>query len=430
MSNYLAIATASETLRQLVDEAAKEAISGASAVLGRPDGTSPAPAPEVRIFLYQITSNPAWYNADLPTRRGDGSLVQRPQVALDVYYLFTFYGDESQHQPQRLLGSVASVLHAQPLLTREMIRATIKSFTDTDPDHYLGGADLADQVELVKFSPLSLNLEELSKLWSVFFQTPYALSVAYQGSVVLIESEDTPQAALPVREHNVYVLPFQHPMIQEVVAATGESEPILPTSTLLIRGQRLRGEGTEIRVGGINLTAEVAELTNTEITLPLPSPVPAGLYAGVQTVQVLHKIDMGTPPTEHRGVESNVEAFMLRPIISPTVVGTPTSTVVNGVTFKAGEIKVDFNPKVSKSQRVVLLLNEFNPPADRAARAYSFNAPSDNGISGTATETDSINIAFEKVVAGTYLVRVQVNGAESLLDVDGSGKYTSPQVTI
>ncbi len=428
MSNSLAIATASETLRQLVDKVAKETLPGSGAVLGRPDGADTTP--QIRIFLYQVIPNPAWSNADLPMRRGDGSLVQHPQAALDLYYLLTFYGDESQHQPQRLLGRVASVLHAQPFLTREMIRATIKSFTDTDPGHYLGDADLADQVELVKFSPLPLNLEELSKLWSVFFQTPYALSVSFQGSVVLIESKDTPQAALPVRDRNVYVLPFHHPVIQKVVSATGDNDPILPTSTLLIRGQRLRGGRTEVWVGGINLTAEVAELSNMEIKLPLPTPLPAGLYAGVQTVRVLHKIDMGTPPTEHRGVESNVEAFVLRPVVTPTVVGTPASTVVNGVTFKAGEIKVDFNPKVSKSQRVVLLLNEFNPPTDRSARAYSFNALPGNGITGTATEAASVNIAFEKVVMGTYLVRAQVNGAESLLDVDGTGKYVSPQVTI
>jgi hypothetical protein len=35
------------------------------------------------------------------------------------------------------------------------------------------------------------------------------------------------------------------------------------------------------------------------------------------------------------------------------------------------------------------------------------------------------------VPAGTYAVRAQVNGAESLLDVDAAGQYTgTPHVTI
>ena len=42
-----------------------------------------------------------------------------------------------------------------------------------------------------------MNLEELSKLWSVFFQTPYALSIAYQASVVLIEPDLEPIDAAP-----------------------------------------------------------------------------------------------------------------------------------------------------------------------------------------------------------------------------------------
>ena len=34
-------------------------------------------------------------------------------------------------------------------------------------------------------------------------------------------------------------------------------------------------------------------VTDTQITLPLPANVPAG----VQSVQVLHKVEMGTPPS-------------------------------------------------------------------------------------------------------------------------------------
>ena len=41
-----------------------------------------------------------------------------------------------------------------------------------------------------------------------------------------------------------------------------------------------------------------------------------------------------------------------------------------------------------------------------------------------------MTIAFTNVIPGDYLVRVQADGAESLLAMDGSGKYATPKVTI
>ena len=68
-------------------------------------------------------------------------------------------------------------------------------------------------MERVKFTPTALSLEEFSKLWSVFFQVEYSLSAAYQASLVLIQSDETPQSALPVQSRNVYVQPFRWPRI-------------------------------------------------------------------------------------------------------------------------------------------------------------------------------------------------------------------------
>ena len=428
MINFLAIATVTATLSQLLQTAASEAVSGASVTTGRPESVeNGTPGPGINIYLYQVIPNAALRNADLPTRRADGTLVQRPQAALDLHYLLTFYGDEIQLQPQRLLGSGVSVLHAQPVLTREMIRAAISVVTGGESDHYLAGSDLAEQVETIKFAPLPLNLEELSKLWSAFFQTPYALSVTYQASVVLIEAEGTPQRALPVREPLVYSVPFRQPVIEEVLCQEGANQPIVADSTLVIQGQRLRGDVTHVRIGEVDVTPASEDVSDTQISLLLSSPpFPAGsLRAGVQGVQVVHPMMMGKPPTPHRGIESNVAAFVLRPTV--TDVGAPDST----------EVTVTFNPELGKLQRVILLLNELNPPADRAPRAYSFKAPPDNGIEDEdVDETASITFPVTGVEPGEYLVRVQVDGAESPLTVDTDpdsptfNQYIAPKVTI
>jgi hypothetical protein len=355
-------------------------------------------------------------------------------VAIDLHYLLTFHGNDGKLEPQRLLGSAVRALHEQPVLSRQKIRSVINAAINADPQHYLATSDLDKDLELVKFTPLPLTLEELSKLWSVFFQTPYTLSIAYQGTVVLIESDSTPRTALPVRERNVYVITFRQPVIERVTSTTGPNDPIVSTSTLRITGARLRSDTTQIRIDTIELTLPADQVSDTQLDIPLP----AGLSAGVHGVQIIQPMRMGTPPVAHGGVESNVAPFVLHPMIAPPAITNVTPTrdhdtpvVVDGVTLLSATITVTFTPNVGKTQRVKLLLYQFNAPEGRPPRTYSFNAPLDNGIPmGNQTDTASITFAVQRVFPGQYLVRVQVDGAESALAQDAQGRYNAPQVTI
>ena len=142
--------------------------------------------------------------------------------------------------------------------------------------------------------------------------------MAYQASAVLIETDDAPRPALPVQTRNIYVLPFAHPTVERVSAQAGENLPIVATSTLVIAGKELRGEITRIVIGG-------AEFTPTEVAPErILLPMPAGLRPGVHALQVMQRILMGSPPpgTPHRGFESNVATFVLRPRINAPVVVT------------------------------------------------------------------------------------------------------------
>jgi hypothetical protein len=430
VSNHLAIATVTFVLGQIVDAAAAAAVPGAGVTTQRPDAltdNSGPPSPPVNLYLYQVSPNGAWRNEDLPTRAENGGLVQRPQAALDLFYLLTFFGNETELEPQRILGSVATALHANPMLTRDKIRSAIQTAVVADPTHFLAGSDLADQVELVKFSPLPLNLEELSKLWSVFLQTPYSLSIAYQGSVVLLEAEGSPRQAAPVRERNVYVGPARRPVIEQLLSRSDPNEPpaadrpILSTDDLVLRGRELRGDDTQVLVGGTEVTS-FEELNNFRIILSIP----VGLRAGARTVRVVHRTMMGTPPSPHAGVESNAVSFVLRPQII-----TPVNADVQGSDAqpRSGEVTVQLNPEVGRTQRVTLLLNERHPPeGPPPPRSYSFEAPP---RPPTGPETSaSIAIPVSGVAPGSYLVRVRVDGAESLLEPDVSGEYDSPEVEI
>jgi len=428
VSNFLAIATATEVLRQILEDGVKGDVTGAEAKTVRPNApVSELPDLGVGIYLYQVTPNAALRNADLPTRRIAGEAAQRPRVALNLNYLLTFYGNDSRLEPQRLLGSSISALHAQPVLSREKIRKVIDAYVQPDPQHFLASSNLDEEMELVKFTLLPLTLEELSRLWSIFFQTAYSLSVAYQGTVVLIDSKVKPQAALPVRERSVYVVTFRQSSIERVVSAKGPDKPIVWDSTIVIQGRRLRDEITQVRIGPVLLTTEPDKISDAEIIVALPP----GLRAGVQAIQVVQPRLMGKPPIAHAGIESNIAPFVLHPTITASV-SNITNTVESDATFHSADISVSFKPKLGKGQRVMLLLNEFQTTPVASARAYSFNAPPWSTITlpPRANETDSINIPVTSVIPGPYIVRVQVDGAESLLDQDAAGKYIGPQVTI
>lgn len=419
MSNSLAIATVSASLVAILDEVAQGALSGASISVEtqRPDRISTEDGKAgVAVYLYQVAPNPAWRNQDLATRRGDGSLRQKPQAALDLYYLLTFYGEEKTQQPERLLAAAVAALHSRPLLTARRIRDVVA----THP--HLAGSDLDQQIEKVRFLPLGMNLEELSKLWSVFFQTAYRLSVAFQASVVLIEADETPSSSLPVSQRLLYVDTLAPPILTEARAAEGPRDPLLPGGELILEGRNLRGEQTRVLVGGIEGTPAPESLTASRITIPLAAPVFGGsLRAGAQGVQVVHRRLLGPEgqQTPHRGTDSNVLPILLRPMIAREDGGSDPD-IVQGI--RAGSppvpiLTVGAEPEIGKDQRVFLLLN---------GSAQGYSLPAD------PRTTDGAPLVFPipQVEPGSYLVRLQVDGAESLLERDDQGLYGGPRFTV
>src|SRR5262249_10133755 len=148
-------------------------------------------------------------------------------------------------------------------------------------------------------------------------------------------------------------------------------------------------------------TPAAEDVSDTRISVTLP----AGLRAGVQGLQVVQPRLMGTPEAAHRGVESNLAAFVLHPTINKRLDGSPDITVA------VPDVTIKLRPKVGKTQRVTLMLNELNLPADRAARAYSFDSAPHNK-QADPDETDTLVFPIEGVKAGDYLARVQVDGAD------------------
>ena len=396
MSNHLAVATVSAALRNLIDDAAGTLLGGVATnvEVGRPDRLAPADnAAAISIFLYQVSHNPHLRNDDLPTRRSDSAMTQRPQVALDLYYLLTFFGVENRQHPELLLGRVAAALHAEPILSRQRIENVLVS------DAHLAQSDLASSPELVRFDPVGLNLEELSKLWSVFFQTHYRLSVAYKGSTVLVSPEDAaPRPTLPVATRNLYVETLAAPRIEGVSGAGGPLDPVVIGGVLVIRGQNLSSADCRVVLSTNAGESEALpeQITASEVRISLSEgPFSAGsLRAGVVAVRIVHYTMMGTPPTPHPGPKSNVCAA----VIHPSVEGLPlpaTAAVTN--------YALNVAPLVGPRQPASLLLSG-------EGRSVTLDA------APRSADTSVLSFDLSGVAPGTYLLRVNVDGAESLLE--------------
>ncbi len=415
MSNALAIGAVTGVLKSLLDNRFSD--PNISSSLGgtpevtvlSPDLVSPSNSEtegdKLNLFMYQVTPNLGWRNIGLPSHDSQGGRVSNPPLALDLHYLMSAYSQEPFHA-EMLLGYSMQLLHEFSVLPRSTIQSRLE---DLPPgSEVLATAGLAEQIEQIKITPESMSTEEISKLWSAF-QTNYRPTATYLVSVVLIESQQPTRKALPVRDRRLLVMPFKRPMIEAIIPQILE-----PGETLTIQGRNLKAEILRVRFGAETLvTPAPADVTDTQIQVSLP----AGLQAGVNTLQVVHLLDFGTgnPSEPHRGFESNVVAFILAPDIT-----TPLP-----ISVARGDIlTLSVSPAIARNQRVALLLGD---------QVIILPTPPLTDPPTTTSLSFSIPVDFP---TGAFLARLQVDGAESLLDVDetqGSptfNQYIGPIISI
>jgi hypothetical protein len=440
MSTALAIASVTAVLRNLLNNglihpdviATVGNVSVTALPPDRIDASSSNQQSQLNLFMYQVAPNQGWRNAALPSRDSRGDRITNAPLALDLHYLLTAYG-ASEFHCEILLGFGMQILHEIPVLARDTIRRALGPEGGLPPEmQALFSSELAEQVELIKLTPLSISTEEISRLWTAF-QARYRPTAAYQASVVLIESRRSTRSALPVRGRKVVVVPFEQPRIEQILSQAGDGAPdvsgqfILAGHNLVILGTNLHDEDTLVKIDDIEVIPENEDLTDTRVVVP----VPLSLEAGIHGAQVVHRTLLGSPPVPHRGVESNVAAFVLHPEVLGAVVSGVDGT---GDEPRSADVTVTINPAVGLGQRVLLLLNEFDPPPGRAARAYGFLAPVEAVASppelNSPPAPEDIVIPIAGVTAGAYLVRVQVDGAESPLEADSAGLYSAPQVVV
>lgn len=121
----------------------------------------------VSVFAFHIEPNKELRNADRLVDTGGSDPRAQQALPLDVRYLISVFRQASATDPNELLrmGEVIAVLQNN---------ATI------------GGALVPDQE--VRLSPEPYPMEELSRIWGLFPNAPYATSMVYLASPVYIDA--------------------------------------------------------------------------------------------------------------------------------------------------------------------------------------------------------------------------------------------------
>jgi hypothetical protein len=404
MSNFLAIATVTETLRSLLDYYVSKDVTGATATHVSPSGANNTgtgnglPAVGVNIALYQVMPDAATRNMDLPTRRNaDGSTLRRTRAAIDLHYMLSVYGAPATLQDHRVLGSVLRTMHTYATLSRELIDQAATASSG------LSSQDLSVDIELVKFIPIALTLDELSRVWSVYFQTSYALSVCYQASVIYIEDETVDiAAALPVRTPNIVTTTMTMPAISAIVP-----QPATAGDTLTITGNNIGLNAPSVVIGNAG-PAPATVVGANQITFTLPPTT----LAGVSALSVLQATNFG-PPTPQPGTRGGVQSDIVAMALAPTLT-LPSNTVNRG-----GPFTVNFDTPIGPRQDVALLLGSYAIPL--AGRVAS---------SGAAPATSFTFMIPEDAPTGLVPIRLQVDGVQSALTFDTTQNHYVPTVTV
>lgn len=419
MSSPLAIAAVTAVLRDLlnnglIDHNITGSLGSNVDITAVPPDTivvDPATArTQLNLFMHQVTPNAGWRNDGLPSRDGRGTRLTNPPLALDLHYLLTAYGAAELHS-EILLGYAMHLMHETPVLDRQAIRTALSGGTVPGsilPPAFqaLSAADLADQVEQIRITPMTMSTEEMSKLWSAM-QAHYRPTAAYHVSVVLIEAQRATRSALPVltrgpvdpgsgRERGVVAgasLIPPYPMLtaieppnQQLAAQLGD--------TITLRGHNLEGSGMVARFEHPRLSSPIDLSVGTNangetVSIALPNN-PAAQIAwppGAWDVTLLLQ----------RAGETEVRSTNTQPLLLAPRLDIPASTAVRGGSG-AVTLTLVFTPQVRPGQKV------------------SLNAGGHEALpSNFTTQTGSLAFVFPELAAGQQWLRLRVDGADSLL---------------
>lgn len=404
MSDVAVIAQVTQKLRQKLAEA--HALGGSRAVTSASlhklaDGDSENP--KLNLFLYQVLPNAPRMNSTLPWKVSQGEAAQ-PPLALELRYLLTAIAAD-QVKAQEHLGIGMQILHDNPIL---------------DP----GGSAVAP-FERARVTMHPLSLDEMEKLWAGV-SAPRRLSVAYEVSVVLIESAKPGRSPLPVLSRgtgldSIEVQANLYPNIERIEIGNHGFDKWLRSRSK--RGRFTAEVDDDLLVFGEGLAAAdratIVSLLFPKRWIEVEGPFATG--DGGAVVIPLSKAKPGKGPKPEEGAETPFPAGPCTIALSikrnrTSGNGRSTTDRTNSLPFSlapriaakvpdavpiGSDLTVTLEPPLVAKQNTALIVGDQQLPPKSIAAG------------------NQVLFKFTNLAPGDYYVRVRVDGVDSaLIDLD------------
>lgn len=397
MSGYSAIASLTKEIRNWVSTNLPPSLSSLAVETLPPDKIAqidPASSAGMSLYPFRVLPNLSRRNQDQPVRSSVGTRLEPSNIALDIHYLFSFFGGEAGDPDNldpvlELMGFVMLLFESNPKV----------QFAELDKPVY--------------FTQEELDGSDVDRLYS---DAPYRTSLVYRVTPVLLVGDETPSSFPPVLTRNLDVR-LGAPIITGLTNAAGgpkgSATPLGPVSTLEIHGNHLQADTVRLRIEGqlIDLPAG-AEVTPNLIRVPLDtltSGATPTLQAGVLKLQVVHPLPF-LPSDPSRVLASNTVSFSLHPSIASVTFTTSDSNPWYGT------IVATARPAMAPTQESALILNR---QSTANPTSVIFGAQSE----GSATFFVSQDQALPDT--DPYSARLRIDGVDSLLDT-----AMQPQITL
>jgi len=438
MPDGFALAALSYALRFRVEQMIREhdaAVTGQFEMVTRAPEVLAAAKPSVAtltLYPYRLVPNPGWQSSRASAYSSSGERHADPLLALDISYVLAGYAPDSG-EVERVLGLALLAIHETPVLSAEMLEAAAGATFPAGSPLPQALRDLAVQPAPLKLSPLPMDLETTSQLWSAL-NSGARTGMAYLVSTLLMERRLRRAPAPGVREARLGVVQIRRPTIARLLFADApagefaERTLVEPGEAFRALGSGLRADITQFIVSNRTLTADPA-LSRSD---RLEGVLPADLRPGLSSFQIVHRLrkpEGELPPPaagDVPGERSNLVPLAIRPVLDDPAVTLAGRVDDDGiVSFTA---TAHFTVDVGQRQRAELLLNAMAPDGDGNFRSYVFVSPEPPPATPDADTLTRI-FTISNVLAGNYLVRVTIDGAESALAAGAAG-YDAPVLAV
>jgi uncharacterized protein DUF4255 len=179
------IFSVSNKLRNMLSEFLK--IREEDILMDSPGELEPIPDDGLSLFLYKLSENPSLKNQDFVQDRYVNSVrLRNPPLALDLFYLIIPFGNSETRQI--ILEKVMQLFYDYPILDKSLLSDDLVN----SGNHEL------------KILFNEITIDDLNKIWSLFPNKPYRLSISYMITPLMIPSSIERAISRVVTKENEY----------------------------------------------------------------------------------------------------------------------------------------------------------------------------------------------------------------------------------